>query len=107
MFMEFPDDPAVGYLDRQYMLGNDILVAPVMSADGEVEFYLPKGTWTDFWTGATVAGGLAREKHGFDTVPLYVREGAAIGIGAHADRPDYDYLTLSPSASMVRPTCWT
>ena len=93
MYFEFPDDPAVAYLDRQYMLGNDLLVAPVMSASGDVEFYLPAGTWTDFWTGETVAGGAwRREKHGFDTVPLYVREGAAIGIGAHADRPDYDYL---------------
>jgi len=93
MFFEFPEDPAVAYLDRQYMLGNDLLVAPVMSTSGEVQFYLPTGTWTDFWTGETVAGGAwKREKHGFDTVPLYVREGAAIGIGARADRPDYDYL---------------
>ena len=93
MFFEFPSDPAVGYLDRQYMLGSDLLVAPVMSASGEVEFYLPEGEWTNFWTGDVVTGGRWRtEKHAFDTVPLYVREGAAIGIGAHADRPDYDYL---------------
>ncbi|NYI40154.1 alpha-xylosidase [Demequina lutea] len=93
MYFEFPSDPAVAYLDRQYMLGSHLLVAPVMSASGDVEFYLPAGTWTNFWTGETVAGGAwRREQHGFDTVPLYVREGAAIGIGAHADRPDYDYL---------------
>ncbi len=93
MFFEFPDDPAVAYLERQYMLGKDLLVAPIMSASGEVEFYLPQGTWTDFWTGETVSGGVwRRETHGFDTVPLYVRQGAAIGIGSHADRPDYDYL---------------
>ncbi|PKQ18921.1 MAG: alpha-xylosidase, partial [Actinobacteria bacterium HGW-Actinobacteria-8] len=80
MFFEFPDDPAVAYLDRQYMLGTDLLVAPVMSASGEVEFYLPKGTWTDFWTGETVDGGAwRRETHGFETVPFYVRQGAAIG----------------------------
>jgi alpha-D-xyloside xylohydrolase len=93
MFFEFPDDPAVAYLDRQYMLGNDLLVAPVMSASGEVQFYLPHGTWTNIWTGETVPGGnWLTEIHGFETLPVYVREGAAIGIGAHADRPDYDYL---------------
>jgi alpha-D-xyloside xylohydrolase len=93
MFFEFPSDAAVAYLDRQYMLGSDLLVAPVMSASGDVEFYLPAGTWTSFWTGETVPGGAwRREHHAFDTVPLYVREGAAIGIGAHAERPDYDYL---------------
>ena len=93
MFFEFPADRTVAHLDRQYMLGSDLLVAPVMSADGVVEFYLPEGAWTNFWTSEVVAGGRwITETHDFDTVPLYVREGAAIGVGAHADRPDYDYL---------------
>ncbi len=43
MALEFPDDPAVAHLDRQYMLGSDLLVAPVFSAEGDVEFYLPGG----------------------------------------------------------------
>ena len=43
MLLEFPDDPACAYLDRQYMLGDDLLVAPVFSPDGAVEYYLPDG----------------------------------------------------------------
>ncbi len=93
MFFEFPDDPAVAYLDRQFMLGSDILVAPVMSADGTVDFYLPTGTWTSLLTGERVEGGRwVRETHGFDSLPLYVREGAMIPRGARSDRPDYDFL---------------
>ncbi|WP_062377483.1 alpha-xylosidase [Demequina pelophila] len=93
MFFEFPEDPAVTYLDRQYMLGRDLLVAPVMSATGDVEFYLPAGTWTSLLTGERVEGGRwVRENHGFDSLPLYVRPGAVIPRGARADRPDYDYL---------------
>lgn len=93
MQLEFADDPAVGYLDRQYMLGADLLVAPVFSASGEVEFYLPAGTWTNFFTGETVEGGRwLRETHGFDSLPLYVRPGAVLPLGAREDRPDYDYL---------------
>jgi alpha-D-xyloside xylohydrolase len=93
MLLEFADDPAVAYLDRQYMLGHDLLVAPVFSADGEVEFYLPKGTWTNWFTGEPVVGGTwRREVHGFDSIPLYVREGAVVPVGARVDRPDYDYL---------------
>jgi alpha-D-xyloside xylohydrolase len=93
MQLEFSDDPATGYLDRQYMLGADLLVAPVFSADGSVELYLPAGTWTSFFTGETVTGpGWRREKHGFDSIPLYVRDGAALPVGAREDRPDYDYL---------------
>jgi alpha-D-xyloside xylohydrolase len=93
MYMEFPEDPAVGYLDRQYMLGDSILVAPVMSADGEVEFYLPAGVWTHLLTGERVGGGRwVRETHGFDSLPVYVKQGAVIPRGARVDRPDYDFL---------------
>jgi alpha-D-xyloside xylohydrolase len=93
MLLEFPDDPAVLHLDRQYMLGADILVAPVLSADGEVDFYLPEGEWTSLLTGETVTGGRwRRETHGFDSLPLYVRPGGVIPWGARSDRPDYDYL---------------
>ena len=93
MFVEFPGDPAVGYLDRQYMLGPDLLVAPVLSADGHVDVYLPEGAWTDFWTGEVLRGGRwVRQHHGFDTVGLFVREGALVPFGAREDRPDYDYL---------------
>ena len=93
MLLEFPDDPAARYLDRQYLLGPDLLVAPVFDKGGEVEFYLPDGRWTDHWTGAVVdGGGWRRETHGFDTLPLYVRENAVLAWGARSDRSDYDYL---------------
>jgi alpha-D-xyloside xylohydrolase len=93
MQLEFPGDRAVDYLDRQYMLGRDLLVAPVFTASGDVEFYLPAGRWTNYFTGEQVDGGAwRRETHGFDTLPLYVREGAVLPIGARHDRPDYDYL---------------
>ena len=93
MQLEFPDDPTVGYLDRQYLLGGELLVAPVFSADGTVEFYLPAGTWTSYLTGEQLQGpGWHREHHGYDTLPLYVREGAILPIGGRDDRPDYDYL---------------
>ena len=105
MQLEFPDDPAVGYLDRQYMFGADLLVAPVFSADGEVEFYLPAGNWTNFWTGEVVTGATwRRETHGFETLPLYVRDGAILPVGGRDDRPDYDYLdglTLQVYASSL------
>ena len=92
MQLEFPEDPAVGYLDRQYMLGSSLLVAPVFSADGSVEFYLPDGAWTSLLTGETVqGGGWRREVHGFDSLPLYVRPGTVLPWGARVDRPDYDY----------------
>jgi len=74
MFLEFPDDPACAYLDRQYMLGSDLLVAPVFSEDDEVTYYLPHGEWKQYITGEVVKGGVWRtEKHGFFSIPAFLR----------------------------------
>jgi alpha-D-xyloside xylohydrolase len=93
MLLEFPDDPTCRTLDRQYMLGPDLLVAPVFTADGEVEVYLPAGEWTHLLSGETVTGpGWRREVHGFDSLPLYVRPGTVLPLGADEERPDGDWL---------------
>ena len=92
MQLEFAGDPSVDYLDRQYLLGHDLLVAPVFSAAGDVQYYLPAGTWTNHLTGERAEGPQWRsEQHGFDSLPLWVREGAVIVTGSRDDRPDYDY----------------
>jgi len=81
MQLEFPGDPAVAQLDRQYLLGPALLVAPVFSAAGDVEYYLPHGRWTNWFTREVVdGGGWRREVHGFDTLPLWVREGAVVPV---------------------------
>jgi alpha-D-xyloside xylohydrolase len=75
MMMEFPEDPTCLYLDRQYMLGESILVAPIFNSDGIADFYLPEGKWTSLITGQSVSGGGWRsEKHGYLSLPLYIRE---------------------------------
>jgi alpha-D-xyloside xylohydrolase len=92
MLLEFPDDPACDYLDRQYMLGDSLLVAPVFSRDGVVTYYVPAGRWTHFLTGAVVDGpGWRREQHDFMSLPLLARPNSVIAVGSRADRPDYDY----------------
>ncbi|CAM5263012.1 Alpha-xylosidase OS=Streptomyces glaucescens OX=1907 GN=SGLAU_03435 PE=3 SV=1 [Streptomyces glaucescens] len=93
MVLEFPHDPACRPLDRQYMLGPDLLVAPVFTEDGEVEVYLPEGTWTHLLTGERVTGPAWRtERHGYDSLPLYVREGAVLPLAGDDRRPDGDWL---------------
>ena len=93
MMLEFPDDPACDMLDRQYMLGDSLLVAPIFRKDGEVQYYLPDGTWTSLLDGGKVEGGhWQTEIHDFMSLPLMVRPGTVLPLGAHDDRPDYDYL---------------
>jgi alpha-D-xyloside xylohydrolase len=92
MVLEFPDDPACTHLDRQYLLGDDLLVAPVFTEDGEVTYYVPAGTWTHVLTGERVQGpGWVSEKHGFDSLPLLARPDSVIPFGAVSRKPDYDY----------------
>jgi len=98
MLLEFPHDPACEYLDRQYMLGDSLLVAPVFSGPGDVSYYLPAGRWTNYFTNALVEGGRwINEIHDFLSLPLLVRPNTLLPIGANVERPDYDYtdgLTL-------------
>ncbi len=83
MMMEFPEDPNCLYLDRQYMLGDSLLVAPIFNSDGVADFYLPEGRWISLITGESVTGGTWRsEKHGYTSLPLYVRESSLIQNGA-------------------------
>ncbi|WP_419992551.1 alpha-xylosidase [Streptomyces boninensis] len=92
MVLEFPDDPACTHLERQYMLGPDLLVAPVFTDGGEVSYYVPEGTWTHLLTGEEVQGPRwVKERHGFDSAPVLVRPGAVLPVGGVDDRPDYDY----------------
>lgn len=92
MLLEFPNDPAGEMLDRQYMLGDSLLVAPVFSEDGEVAYYLPEGTWMHLLSGETVEGGKWRkETYDFMSLPLFVRQNSILAIGANDLRPDYDF----------------
>jgi len=92
MMLEFPVDPASDYLDRQYLLGESLLVAPVLSADGQTDYYVPSGNWTQFLTGEVVTGPKwVHESHGFLSAPLLVRPNSVIAVGAQDGRPDYEF----------------
>ncbi|NLP33755.1 MAG: alpha-xylosidase [Clostridiales bacterium] len=92
MVMEFTSDPVCAYLDRQYMLGDSLLVAPIFNEEGTVEYYLPEGRWTNFLTGEVITGGkYVKEKHDYLSIPLMAREGSLIAVGAKDDDPVYDY----------------
>lgn len=93
MTLEFPDDPACDTLDRQYLLGPSLLVAPVFTEDGGVDYYLPAGRWTHLLTGEVQEGGRwHRARHGFLSLPLFVRPGSIVALGATDNRPDYDLV---------------
>ncbi len=92
MFLEFPEDRACETLDRQYMLGDSLLVAPVFKESGEAEYYLPEGTWYNLLTEAQADGGRwHKERFDYFSLPLMLRPGSILAVGAHTERPDYAF----------------
>ena len=79
MILEFPDDPACLYLDRQYMLGESLLVAPLFNGEGRGRFYLPAGKWTHLLSGEVKRGpGFFEDDYDYFSLPLFVREGSLV-----------------------------
>jgi alpha-D-xyloside xylohydrolase len=63
----------------QYMLGDNLLVAPMFAGDTTRQVILPAGKWYDFYTGAYVgAGEVVTARPGIERIPLYVRDGGLI-----------------------------
>jgi len=98
MVMEFPDDPAGYAFDLQYCLGRELLVSPVVRADGWVTTYLPRGRWTDWWSGALHEGSTTiRRQVPLRELPLYVRENSLVVLGperSHVGERPADPLTV-------------
>jgi alpha-D-xyloside xylohydrolase len=77
LFVEFPDDRACWSIADQYMMGGDILVAPVHRTGVDVrEVYLPAGaTWTELANGRVHEGGSTISAAApTDTIPVFLRD---------------------------------
>ncbi len=83
MLYAFPDDATVAGLDDQFMVGGDLLAAPVLApAQWQRDVRFPAGVWRDWLTGQRFIGPLtARVESPIDVTPLYLREGAILPLG--------------------------
>jgi len=73
MVLEFPEDRNCRYLDRQYMLGAELLVAPIFNPDGKASYYLPEGEWKHLLDGRILNGGRwVEERYDYMSLPLFV-----------------------------------
>lgn len=81
MALQFPEDPAARTLDMQYMLGSDVLVAPVLQPSGEVDVYLPAGRWVHLLDGEeveTAGGTFLRRRYDVHSLGLFARAGSEV-----------------------------
>jgi alpha-glucosidase (family GH31 glycosyl hydrolase) len=82
LFFDWPGDQRVWSAPTQWMLGDDLLIAPVLEPDAsEWSVYLPKGDWIDAWTGGAQTGGRdVTVATPIDRIPVFVRAGADAGL---------------------------
>jgi len=83
LVFEFPEDPKTHGIFDQFMLGPDIMVAPVYQPETQCRtVYLPDGEWFDLYTGNVITGNryiLAESP--LDRIPVFLKEGAVIPMG--------------------------
>jgi alpha-D-xyloside xylohydrolase len=100
MFLEFPSDLNTYAIDTQYMLGCNLLVAPIFSEEGRVTFYVPysdddnQGKWRWWFDHSKTyePGRWYTETHGFDTLPLLIRPGSITPINLSLRGPEGNAL---------------
>jgi alpha-glucosidase len=93
ILLNYQDDPNTYNLDDEFMIGNDLLVAPVLKPDVTKRLvYLPRGVWYDYWTNKKYEGGtMVSADAPLETVPMFVRGGSIIPIG-----PQMNYVGEKP-----------
>jgi alpha-D-xyloside xylohydrolase len=85
MVLAFPGDRAAWAFEDQFMFGEDLLVAPVLNASGEVTVYLPEGDWRRFPDHMPLRGGRTRSlRLGLGEIAVFARAGARIPLAAES-----------------------
>jgi alpha-glucosidase (family GH31 glycosyl hydrolase) len=74
LFFDYADDPEIWNHPYQYLLGDDLLISPVLEPDAATwTTYVPEGDWIDAWTGTPVSPGLITRETPLDLIPVYCR----------------------------------
>ncbi|AFC28899.1 glycoside hydrolase, family 31 [Paenibacillus mucilaginosus 3016] len=75
LVMDYPEDSNTYGIDDAYMMGDSILVAPLVTGTSGREVYLPGGRWRDFWTGEAYEGGRTYSvQPALERIPVFVKD---------------------------------
>jgi alpha-glucosidase (family GH31 glycosyl hydrolase) len=103
MWMEYADEAAYQCL-QQYLLGADLLVAPVINPDGEARYWIPPGTWHHAFQSRSQTGPCwIEERVPIEFIPLWLRDGAALEL---ADARQRTRESLAGKRQVVRGSGW-
>ncbi|WP_102347550.1 glycoside hydrolase family 31 protein [Bacillus sp. Marseille-P3661] len=80
LVLEYPNDQHVINLSDQFLIGDNVLVAPIMQPDTYYRVvYLPDGKWVNYWTDEVATGNNHILVHAdLETLPVYIKRGSCI-----------------------------
>ncbi|WP_084006584.1 alpha-glucosidase [Guptibacillus hwajinpoensis] len=80
LFMEYENDKKAYDIKYQYMLGSDLVVAPVYE-EGKDKWsvYLPEDEWVHFWSGKETNGGTVEVDAPLGETPVFYRKNSSYG----------------------------
>ncbi|MCY0878463.1 MAG: alpha-glucosidase [Firmicutes bacterium] len=82
LFWEFPEDAESYRVTDEFLVGSELLVAPVTQPGaGERAVYLPETWWYDIWEKRVVPPGWHQVAAPWDRLPLFVRAGGVLPFG--------------------------
>jgi alpha-glucosidase len=82
--MEFPDDPSVADVSSEWMLGDHLLAAPVLTPENSRTVYLPADDWYEFDSNKQIDGPATLNVNAdLNTIPAYVRAGTILPLAGH------------------------
>jgi len=95
LYLHYPDDKNTYTIEDEYLLGENILVAPIISPANQRDIYLPEGQWIDFWTGDYYEG---KQTIAYNTelnmIPVFYKNASITPLGMHTD---LQYGSLFPN----------
>jgi alpha-D-xyloside xylohydrolase len=107
MVMDWPDDPQTRTIDDQYMMGHDLLVAPILPGQHQRSVYLPAGQWYDFYSRTRYEGGQSITiTPSLQQIPLFVKAGTLLPLAnpvQHIEPDTVFEITLHRFGDNLRP----
>lgn len=107
LVMDYPTDPAVRNISNQFLVGENMLVAPVVEGESKRNVYLPEGDWYDLWTSKKYTG---KAEYTFDVpleqIPVFIKSGTILPLAKptlHTDDPESWKLTALVFGENAKP----
>lgn len=94
MYLHWPNASEAYGFKHQYLLGDDLLVAPVVTRGGTVRIWFPPGRWVGVFDGTTIVGpSVQTVRVHLRDIPVYARAGSTVPVLA----------AVAPAAIAVAP----